>query len=281
MKTPQLSIRLAVFASLILGLMAGDPGIASPSGLAEAIAVIRQDCSGNPGPEPCYTSLAAWQADFGSIDFGAATPGDLVVADLIATARIEEPGLQPDTAPLNLSGWTTDASHFIRIYTTPEARHSGTPGSGYRLQTSGEGPIYGSVAYFRLEGLEISGDTSDSLIYLNRNTSEGVGEIYFSHNLIHGNAVNTASGLMSYSLDGMLYAWNNVIDAVGEPGYTAGIPAETRTYALTGLTNYEWYSVTLTTNPPMLTDIVSVMPTDTCRWYVGLLRADLLRGVMI
>jgi len=75
--------------SLILGLAAGHAATASPSSPAEAIAVIRQDCGGYPGPEPCYTSLAAWQADFGGIDFGPAPPGDLVAADLVGIARIE------------------------------------------------------------------------------------------------------------------------------------------------------------------------------------------------
>jgi len=223
MNAQQLSLRLVLLFSLILALTAGSAKSASPSSPAAAIAVIRQDCSSHPGPEPCYTSLAAWEADFGGINFGTAPPGDLVAADLIAIARIEGAWTLPDTAPLDLSGWTTDAAHYIRIYTAPEARHSGTPGSGYRLQTSGNGPLYSTVAYFRLEGLEISGDTSEHLIYLSPNTPEGVGEIHFSHNLIHGNGVNTASGLMSYSLGGTLFAWNNVIYAVGEPGYTAGI----------------------------------------------------------
>ncbi len=215
------NIFLAV--SLILGLTAGSVGATASSSAAESVAVIRQNCGGYPGPEPCYTSLAAWQADYGGIDFGAASEGDLVAADLIAVARIEGPWTQPDTTPLDLTGWTTDATHYIRIYTTTEARHKGTPNSGYRLQTSGDGLIYSSVAYFRIEGLDISGNTSDHLIYLNPNTAEGVGEIHFSHNLIHGNGVNTASGLMSYSLGGTLYAWNNIIYGVGEPGYTAGI----------------------------------------------------------
>ena len=41
-----------------------------------------------------------------------------------------------------------------------------------------------------------------------------------------------------------------------------GIPADTRAYTLTGLTNYLWYTVTLTTDPPLLTATVTVMPTD-------------------
>lgn len=210
-------------ACLSLGLMTGSIESASSSTTAEAVAVIRQSCSGYAGPEPCFTSLAAWQVDFGGIDFGAASSGDLVTANLTAVARIEGSWTQPDTTPLDLAGWTTDASHYIRIYTTPEARHHGTPNSGYRLQTSGDEPIYSTAAYFRIEGLDIAGNTSDHLIYLNPNTEEGVGEIHFCHNLIRGNGVNTASGLMSYSLGGTLLAWNNVIYGVGEPGYTAGI----------------------------------------------------------
>ncbi|MBN1536706.1 MAG: right-handed parallel beta-helix repeat-containing protein [Anaerolineales bacterium] len=210
-------------ACLILGLKTGSARCQSPSSTTEVTAVIRQSCISYAGPEPCYTSLAAWEAHFGGIDFGAAPQGDLVSAGLTAVARIEGTWTQADTTPLALGGWTTDASHYILIYTTPEARHKGTPNSGYRLQTSGDRPIYSSVAYFRVEGLDISGNTCDHLIYLNPNTDEGVGEIHFSHNLIHGNGTSTASGLMSYSLGGTLYAWNNVIYGVGEPGYTAGI----------------------------------------------------------
>lgn len=219
----QKPIHITLAVSLILGFVMGNPGIVSPTSPAEAVAVIRQDCSGYPGPGACYTSLAAWEVDYGGIDFGAAPPGDLAAAGVTAVARIEGTWTQPDTTPLDLSGWTTDASHYIHIYTTPEARHDGIPGSGYRLQTSGDGPIYSSAAYLRVEGLEISGDTSETLIYLNPNTAAGVGEIHFSHNLIHGNGANTGSGLMSYSLGGTLKAWNNVIYGVGEPGYTAGI----------------------------------------------------------
>lgn len=210
-------------AVLFLSLTMGNAKGQSSSNTNETVAVIRQSCSGYPGPQPCFTSLAAWQADFGGINFGAAPQGDLVTADLIAVARIEGTWTRADTTPLNLAGWTTDTAHYIRIYTTPEARHSGTPNSGYRLQTSGDAPIYSSVAFFRIEGLNIYGNTTKHLIYLNPNTYEGVGEVYFSHNLIHGNGSSTASGLMNSSLRGTLYAWNNVIYGVGESGYTAGI----------------------------------------------------------
>jgi hypothetical protein len=47
-----------------------------------------------------------------------------------------------------------------------------------------------------------------------------------------------------------------------EPSPIEGIPSETRTYTLTGLTNYEWYTVTLSTDPALLTDTLQVMPTN-------------------
>jgi hypothetical protein len=41
-----------------------------------------------------------------------------------------------------------------------------------------------------------------------------------------------------------------------------GIPEPTRTYTLTGLTNHAWYTITLATDPPVLTDTVTIMPTS-------------------
>jgi hypothetical protein len=56
------------------------------------------------------------------------------------------------------------------------------------------------------------------------------------------------------------------IDYVGLPGDQpppiTGIPADTRSFALTGLTNYTWYTVTLVTDPALLKATVEMMPTD-------------------
>jgi hypothetical protein len=46
----------------------------------EEVSIIRQDCSGYSN---CYSSLAAWQEDYGGIDFGSHEQGDLVAADII------------------------------------------------------------------------------------------------------------------------------------------------------------------------------------------------------
>jgi hypothetical protein len=56
------------------------------------------------------------------------------------------------------------------------------------------------------------------------------------------------------------------IDYIGLPGDQPSpitdLPADTRLFALTGLTNYTWYTITLATDPPWLTDTVTMMPTD-------------------
>ena len=45
------------------------------------------------------------------------------------------------------------------------------------------------------------------------------------------------------------------------PSPVTGLPAPTRAYTLTGLTNFTFYTVTLTTVPSLFTDTVSLMPT--------------------
>ncbi len=56
------------------------------------------------------------------------------------------------------------------------------------------------------------------------------------------------------------------IDYIGLPGDQPSpitdIPAGTRLFTLTGLTNYSWYTITLATDPPWLSDTVTMMPTD-------------------
>jgi len=46
------------------------------------------------------------------------------------------------------------------------------------------------------------------------------------------------------------------------PSPIIGLAEPTRAYSLTSLINYTWYTFTLTTDPPLLTDTVTVMPTD-------------------
>jgi hypothetical protein len=54
-------------------------------------------------------------------------------------------------------------------------------------------------------------------------------------------------------------------ETVPSPVMRTSIVSPTRDYVLTGLVNYEWYTVTLNAmvdSTPILTDTVRVMPTD-------------------
>ena len=214
--------RVSLNVVLVLVLLAawGGMGCADNQASAEeVVAIIRENCGGYSN---CYNTLAAWEADYGGINFEDNPQGDLVTADKIAVARIEGTWTQADTAPLSLSGWTTDAEHYIRIYTTSEARHDGTQGSGYRLVATGSGPISSYVAHFRIEGLEIRSLYSGSPVYAR--PGAGVdGDIRVSHNLIRGNGVDSGGGIFIYDYDGTTRIWNNIIYDVSGLGYLGGI----------------------------------------------------------
>jgi hypothetical protein len=126
-----------------------------------AVSVVREDCTGY---RRCYHSLAAWQADLGGLDFGACAPGDLVCAGKSAVARIDGPWGDPDTTPVVVTGWVTDATHTIRIYTTAQARHRGTwSDRAYRLIGGAGDALLVEADYVSVEGLQIENDATEVL----------------------------------------------------------------------------------------------------------------------
>ncbi len=139
--------RHAAMAAIFL-IMAGAPAKAE-----EIESIIRENCSGYSN---CYTSLSAWEAAYGGIQFGTScTAGNLVCADKSAVARIEGTWNNPDTSAVTINGWTTGSDNYIRVYTAPEARHDGKwKETAYRLQTSGT-PIQSNEEYVRFDGLQV------------------------------------------------------------------------------------------------------------------------------
>ncbi len=85
----------------------------------EVISTIKEDGTGD------YTSLSAWEAGENR---------DLVALDEIAVAQIDGTWTNPDTTAVTIDGWVTDATRYIKIYTTATARHDGKWNTGkYRL----------------------------------------------------------------------------------------------------------------------------------------------------
>ncbi len=58
------------------------------------------------------------------------------------------------------------------------------------------------------------------------------------------------------------------------PAPITGLPEPTNAYALTDMANYALYTVTLTTEPPFLTDTVTVMPTDHLTYLPLVIKSD-------
>ncbi|PIR58088.1 MAG: hypothetical protein COU71_00525, partial [Parcubacteria group bacterium CG10_big_fil_rev_8_21_14_0_10_38_31] len=102
------------------------------SASTESTAIIRENCALKSIPSAnCYTSLSAWET---------AEQRDLTATDEIAVARIEGTWTNPDTTPVTIDGWTTDATRYIKIYTTTEARHTGKwDNTRYRLESGNFG----------------------------------------------------------------------------------------------------------------------------------------------
>ncbi|MEK7097798.1 MAG: hypothetical protein AAB906_03045, partial [Patescibacteria group bacterium] len=143
--------------SKILGL---NINIFSAQAAAESVSLIRENCTGYSN---CYTSLSAWEAAFGGIDFGACAQGDLVCADKIAVAQIDGSWTNPDATSFTISGWTTDATRYIKIHTASAARHAGKwDDAKYRLAVySDPSAIRNQVNYVRIEGLQINNTHSN------------------------------------------------------------------------------------------------------------------------
>lgn len=162
----------------------------------ETVGVVRQNCT---GASNCYTSLSAWEAAYGGINFGACALGDLVCADKIAVAQIDGVWTTPDTSAVMIDGWETDVSHYIKIYTTSQARHKGILRSngnytGYTLQTTSGSSLRSYEEYVKIEGIAIdntSSGTYDSGFRMSVNNDA-------SENIISNSIIKRTNGGSSY-----------------------------------------------------------------------------------
>jgi len=132
-----------------------------------------------------YTSLSAWEAG---------EQGDLTGArDEIAVAKCRCTGGTADSTNVTIDGWTTDADHYIKIWTDPSEsyRHDGkwTTGNKYRLTSSaawGIGTISIAEAYVRIIGLQIDNTAANQAvgISLNSLTSTTSSRIEIVNNIV-------------------------------------------------------------------------------------------------
>ncbi|MFC1701122.1 hypothetical protein ACFLZ0_03240, partial [Patescibacteria group bacterium] len=199
----------------------------------ETIGLVRQDCAGYTN---CFTSLSAWEANYGGIDFGACEVGDLVCADTIAIAQIDGSWSSADTTAVTIDGWTTDATHYIKVYTTATARHNGIyTGDGgkstaYRLVLSNTKALDIREGNTRIDGLQIeitsaSSNSQDPITFANG--SFVAGDRSDISNCIlkgHGNASYYEFGIRSGN-NLTRNTWNTIIYNIPLSANSVGIDA--------------------------------------------------------
>ncbi|MCR4283820.1 MAG: chitobiase/beta-hexosaminidase C-terminal domain-containing protein [Parcubacteria group bacterium] len=184
----------------------------------ESIKTIREDGTGD------YTSLSAWEAG---------EQRDLTATDEIAVARIEGTWTNPDTTAVTIDGWTTDATRYIRIYTAPEARHTGKWDTGRYMLQAGGNTLNIQEQYTRIDGLQVyqtnSGNWNNGAI----NVNVAKPYVQISNNIVKSALANNVSLngggaliLIQYfnNTSNINKIWNNIL--YDKPGtYGIGINA--------------------------------------------------------
>ncbi len=156
--------------------------------------------------------------------FTVSGTGDAFGASPIAIAKIDGAWSASDTTAVAIDGWTTDNDNYIKVYTTPTAKHSGKWDYGkYRLAITGNtsGALYPLLiiaSNVKIDGIQVFVENSHPAgIAINMNftwaTEEGSPEA--SRNIIKcmdsGGA--DSSGIIIGNTDYRQDAkfWNNII----------------------------------------------------------------------
>lgn len=177
----------------------------------QSIAIIREDCSLASIPTAnCYTSLSSWEAGENR---------DLVASDEIAIAQIEGNWINPDTTGVIIDGWTTDETHYIKIYTALDARHDGKWNiNKYRLEinTANTFGVNIKEEAVRIDGVQI---------LMNTNANKAAIETQYNNG----------------ALNSTYYISNNILRAINPDSYDSGIFTRVKTYGITN--SYIWNNI--------------------------------------
>jgi hypothetical protein len=202
MKNKSLQFKLFFLVMFCLGFFVA---IQNASAATEVVHTIKP--SGQGGD---YTTLAAWEAG---------EQRDLTAADEIAVAQIDGNWSAPDTTQVSINGWTTDATRYIKIYTTETARHGGKwDNAKYRLSLTASATYYYGLRnyedYVRVDGLQIDisgGASAENMAFYSGGVNAS--DIRLSNNVIKCSiTTGTANrGIAIGDTDTVASIWNNII----------------------------------------------------------------------
>ena len=229
-----------VFAGTKTGTMADNASVTGASSLATATIVhvtatqiLLENISGT------FQSGEQIQID-GSNYFTTSDAGD----SAIAVAKCRASTGAADTTAVTITGWTTSATNYIKVWTDPSEgyRHEGKWDDGkYRLETATNGIVI-NEEYERVEGVQIKTTltsvdsvvgillkpaTSTSSIIISSCIVAGVisgttnyaygimgdsgGTYYIQNTLVYNytNGTNSLGGIYSNDADAIIYSYNN------------------------------------------------------------------------
>ena len=175
-----------------------------------------------------YLSLNAWEA---------AQNRDLVTVDQIAIASCRASAGSADTTAVTISGWTTSATNYIKIYTTAEARHSGVwDDSKYRLSiNSSSAPLSNSQEYTVIDGLQFKNIGTGASVTLNTSST-------LSNSILVKDNEGSAYNLNLYAPSGIINLYNlivlgNSVDGIVTRYYGSTVSTNLYSSTIIGHTN--------------------------------------------
>lgn len=166
-----------------------------------------------------------WKKDASNY-FTVSGSGNDLGATAYVVGEIDGSWTSADTTAVTISGWTTDATHYIKVYTTDTARHngiyvgeSGAKADTYRIELSNGANNVISIQenYVRIEGLQIkNGDTNNHRrgILTTNATIDSNNDIRISYNIIKGELSGSPLGGRGIELldsDTNAKVWNNIL----------------------------------------------------------------------
>lgn len=159
-----------------------------------------------------YTSLTTWEST---------EQRDLVSADEIEIAKCRSTSGSADTSALNISGWTTDSTRYIKIFTDPAEsyRHDGKWNAfKFRVQPAQNNhAITLNESFIKIEGIQVMVKSSGTVGYQGIRTSTSVGsfdfEISYSIILSDSSGANSGRGIdFSVASSGAVAkVWNTIV----------------------------------------------------------------------
>lgn len=155
-----------------------------------------------------YTAPSTWEA---------AQQDDLVTADVIKQLECYR-GSFTDTGGINIVGWTTDATHYIRIFTPTTERHAARVSTGCTVTASGNTALTLNEDYITVEGMCWIARGSSSVALLAGNTISAANRWFIDSNIFINRTAQGGVCDLSIDTDARLTFTNNVIIGKGSAG---------------------------------------------------------------